>query len=98
MKETIDEKPYNTEKAERLAEAENGYNEIYFKHTYQALYRSPSGQLFMHELTSIWKGEEDNYTRNRTSPIDEKEAFQFCIENQLIEQAQKFFPQFIEEG
>ena len=94
MERIIGGEKYNTETSEQLANVENGYDESHFKHISEILYRSPSGQLFIHQQTELWG--EDSFSADETLfPINEDEAFEFCIENDLTKEAQELFPHLI---
>ncbi len=103
MKKIINKKVYDTEKATLVAEYSNGLPSSDFRHVYEDLYITKSGQFFLHAqggpLTK-YSESEGNLTWGIETIIllSKDEAYEWLEEHDKIEAIEKYFGDVIQEG
>lgn len=103
MKKVIDKKVYDTEKAKLVASYSNGLSIRDFKHVYEDLYQTKSGQFFLHvqggPLTS-YSIKEGNMTHGVEDIIliYKDDAYEWLENHNKMVEIEEIFPEMISEG
>jgi hypothetical protein len=104
MKKVINKKMYNTETAECVFDWSNGRFTNDFRYRAKTLYRTKKGNWFIHHdggaMTDMVKscGSNSFSGSEDIEVVSEKDAFAFLISHNGAEEAEKYFPEMIEEA
>lgn len=104
MKKLINGKMYNTETAEEIATWSNSYYPSDFHYCQETLYKTKKGAYFLHGVGgalsrySVPVGNNGRGGGSEIVALTADQAFDWMEENGLTEEAEKEFPDKIEEA
>lgn len=103
MKAIVNKKLYDTAKADIVLKWDNGYFSSDFKFRSKDLYRTPKGVFFIHHVGGALTDMAHRFGTctggsQRIEPVSDDDAFNFCCSHDGVAEAQKYFPDRIEEA
>lgn len=103
MKKVIDGKVYNTETAEEIHSWDNGFYGSDFKQCEETLYRTKKGAFFLHghggPMSKYAVSCGNGYSGSSDIEVmTNEEAREWLEEKNAIDELEKLFPDYLEEG
>lgn len=103
MKKVIDNKLYNTETAQKVAEDCNGYNPSDFQYEHEELYITKKGSYFLYGTGGALSAYSESNGRNHWGietiiSLSDDDAYQWLVKKGFAEEIEKYFSDRIQEA